>query len=531
MALRAAETIESLSIARSLAKEALELVTNTTVGQSSYIELLSLSREAIKSARGQGKLIKEIQRALQSFKKEECDSISKSIVRSAFNFGEKCVRTYVSVNGKKLSDAAVVAWVPMQKCTEIVQTELGLQFEEEPIEREFSVDVKMNGHTFSDPIRATVCSHHLSLDNQQSKEAMATVFHLFAKIAFGQDKVRIGDTIMVPSRTESGITTWRVAEVGRKCVSSDKKKLPNGVQLKNSYVCIVDNGDSVIVEIDGPLSSRGVGRKWCTIGDWAAFSTLPLEILDTLLIGAFIENPGTDEGVVKCVIRERVGGGLKNGPLWRVVLAGKGRKGKGNLLSTSELRDFVQISQDSMERSYKMVTSSLEKIPPEPRIGVRGMNEIQGNQSALEPTWLIPRLNSKSDSSPKMLKDFETNIKGLELVAKHENNSLDTLNVKNDNRKHVSVNVTNNTTDISSDVREVVEKRVKRSTKDRRRVLRKRDNYYPNGKSALSYGKAIKSMQVIKHGDLNKTISKRKFRELVMETNEVILPRKSRIRK
>lgn len=469
--------------------------------------------------------------------------MSKSILHTAFKFDEKCIRTFVNVNKERISDTAVVAWVPIQKYHRSVPTELGLQFDDELIERDFSVSVKVHSQIFPDSIRATVCSPHLSIDNRQSKEAIATVFYMFCKVAFGKDKVTIGDTIMVPSRTDSGVPTWRVAEVDRKCSSSDRIILPNGYQLKNSYVCSVDNGETIIVEMNSSITSRGVGRKWCTIGDWASFSSLPIELLDSMLIGSLVEYVNHDGSIVNGSIHERVGGGLGSEPKWRVVASGKGRKVKGKLFSASELRDYLQITEKLMERSYSMITSSLDEMPAMPRIGIRGYNRCKEEQPVSEPTWIIPRLSVSDACNSELI--------GKKLKIR-ENGNFKCVDTKeylgelhNRSKKQMEPNKYTYDSDQGQDDVTISDeglyhfdalqsksqlrlenKNGKRHAKNRRRVLRKRDNCLTD-RLVSSKAESV-TAQLNKRNPSHLKSTKRRMTDPDLQSIEVELPRTKR---
>eukprot|EP00814_Leptocylindrus_danicus_P018492 CAMPEP_0116048702 /NCGR_PEP_ID=MMETSP0321-20121206/29741_1 /TAXON_ID=163516 /ORGANISM="Leptocylindrus danicus var. danicus, Strain B650" /LENGTH=1480 /DNA_ID=CAMNT_0003531017 /DNA_START=209 /DNA_END=4652 /DNA_ORIENTATION=- len=390
-ALRKLEADESLKNARDFALEALELVTETTIGRSSYIELLSLSRDSAKSSFGQGKLAKEIQKAIQVFKKEDSDKISKDLLRKAFGIKHKIVRAKVVAVNADIVDRILVARVPTEKSPE---EKLEMEQEEKPrIEREMSVRLKLpgQGQHFA-PISASVSSSKLSPDNSGVRESAAVVFYHFCTsiINGDDDALEVGDVLMVPKLLRSGEPNWIPAEITGKCKRSEV--LPEGGNSKNSFICTRDDGKAVVMVLDPQSDDRGIGRKWCMMKDWSAFSNLPLEVLDTLLLGASLTFKAPTGKLNEGTIVGRVGSGLGAAPEWAVEsypVNAKNKPKSAMLLSkfkTADLRDFIEISDDAVHRVKSMVNQLISM----PLLPAHGDNDDLCAES--EPTWQIPPL-------------------------------------------------------------------------------------------------------------------------------------------
>ena len=75
---------------------------------------------------------------------------------------------------------------------------------------------------------------------------------------------------------------WTEGKVERK---AKEKELPEGGKLGSSYVVKFVDGERMACVLDGSIENRGVGRAWCTFADWASFMSLPLQILESFLIG------------------------------------------------------------------------------------------------------------------------------------------------------------------------------------------------------------------------------------------------------
>lgn len=389
-ALRKLESDESLKNARDFALEALELITETTIGKSSYMELLSLSRDSAKSSFGHGKLAKEIQKAIQAFKKEDSDKISKDLVRKAFGFSHKVVRAKIVAENADIANQSLIARVPTESFPEET---LDMEEEEKPlIVREMSVRLKLSGQgQHFTPISADVSSSKLLSDNNGIRESAAVVFYNLCKsIIDGNDTLEVGDVIMVPKLLKSGEPNWIPAEITRKCKRSEVQVLPEGGNSKNSFICTRDDGETEVIVLDPNSNDRGIGRKWCMMQDWSAFSCLPLEVLDTLLLGASITYKAPTGKLVEGTIASRVSCGLSFDPEWKIESfpVNVKNKPKSSMLvsrfKTADLRDFVQIDVNAV-RQVKSIVNQLVSMPPIP---------VHGGDLSVEsePTWHIPPL-------------------------------------------------------------------------------------------------------------------------------------------
>ena len=373
--------MESFRNARNLARQALEIVTESAVGRSSYVELLSLSRDATKSIRGKGKLAKEIHRAIKEVRREQSDVTSKEIVARAFEFADRVVRARVKTNGEEVCQSSTVAWVPLKKTP--------LLYNEDDDSADFvsrlcRVHIKTCGYKIDDlvPLTAMVRSKYFFEDNALRCEAAALVFRSFCMTALAPEKVRVGSNIMVRSFDNNGVPYWRVAEVLRKCNVSDNM---HDMKKKSRYLyeCELDNNKTKIVDLcphdSDNISDRGIGREWCTLKEWSSFPILSNDILDILLENASVEFLHESKKIAGRVIG-RVGGGTKTLAKWRVIAPKQNRRVLIKYFDLSDLRDIVSISADSMKRVIALVK----------RIELDMNFDMSGNESL--SCWSIPRL-------------------------------------------------------------------------------------------------------------------------------------------
>uniref|UniRef100_A0A6V2CAH7 Uncharacterized protein n=1 Tax=Ditylum brightwellii TaxID=49249 RepID=A0A6V2CAH7_9STRA len=216
-----------------------------------------------------------------------------------------------------------------------------------------------------------------------------------------------GDSIMLKVDGYDGSPLWLTVEVEKTCA---KRERPPGGDSHNSYMvkyyecgswqyraCILDR------------TNQGIGRGWCNHSDWCSFALLPVSILDTILIGSWVEYPAVDNTKVQGRISRRVGGGLVSVPKWRVVLSPTSpstndteelaeRKFKD--LTAGELREAISVDDDAMKRTVKL-SNEIDLLPS--HANVPSANVPSANvPSANVPSANVPSANVPSANVPSL---------------------------------------------------------------------------------------------------------------------------------
>eukprot|EP00978_Attheya_sp_CCMP212_P045736 scaffold358530_cov37-Attheya_sp.AAC.3 len=169
---------------------------------------------------------------------------------------------------------------------------------------------------------------------------------------------------------DGGSLIWLPCNVKRRCT---KAEIPFEFDSSTKNTFLIDIMDqeqthSNIPQILDAFSNRGVGRGWCRQIDWFSFPLLPVDVLDSLLIGAWIQYYAIDEQRVEGTIIERVGGGLASDVRWRVKLESHSSSPVDVAtvsfqdFSAIELRDVVCISDANMEQTM-LLLKRLEADP------------------------------------------------------------------------------------------------------------------------------------------------------------------------
>jgi len=169
---------------------------------------------------------------------------------------------------------------------------------------------------------------------------------------------------------DGGSLIWLPCNVKRRCT---KAEIPFEFDSSTKNTFLIDIMDqeqthSNIPQILDAFSNRGVGRGWCRQMDWFSFPLLPVDVLDSLLIGSWIQYYAIDERRVEGTIMERVGGGLASDVRWRVKLESNSSSPVDVAtesfqdFSAIELRDVVCINDANMERTV-LLLKRLEADP------------------------------------------------------------------------------------------------------------------------------------------------------------------------
>jgi predicted GNAT family N-acyltransferase len=151
-----------------------------------------------------------------------------------------------------------------------------------------------------------------------------------------------GDEIMVRVQAYDGNPLWISAEVTKR----EKKKDTFIIEWDES------EGHRSITRTLSP-NNRGVGKTWCTPLDWHSFPLLPMQILDTLLVGSSVLYPDVSGKIVSGTITHKIGGGISSYPTWRLVT----HSGDSQDLLAGALREAVHIDDYKISQSVPVLNS------------------------------------------------------------------------------------------------------------------------------------------------------------------------------
>ena len=151
-----------------------------------------------------------------------------------------------------------------------------------------------------------------------------------------------GDEIMIRVQAFDGNPLWVSGVVAKR----EKKKDTFIIEWEEP------EGDRSITKTLSP-NNRGVGRNWCTPLDWYSFPLLPMQILDTLLVGSSVLYPDRNANVVSGTITKKVGGGIASYPTWRLVT----HSGESKDLLPGALREAVHIDDYKIAQSIPVLNS------------------------------------------------------------------------------------------------------------------------------------------------------------------------------
>jgi len=173
--------------------------------------------------------------------------------------------------------------------------------------------------------------------------------------------VKKGQSIMLKVDGFGGLPLWVSAEVEKFC---GRKSSADG----NMFVVNWEHESTGGIKRERRLldiTNRGVGRDWCTDLDWSSFSMLPIEVLDTLILGSWVEYQDLDGTKIKGSLVKRVGGGLNGDPKYRLSSWRKGRKKQCPDLTALQVREVVTIDDERIARASVILDElTLEKVSP-----------------------------------------------------------------------------------------------------------------------------------------------------------------------
>ncbi len=200
------------------------------------------------------------------------------------------------------------------------------------------------------------------------------------------DHCGVGDDIMIKVELADGSPLWVNATVKKRCKmnSAPYYSGSNGFSVEWEELDVLNNEARVL-----DVRNRGVGKSWCTAMDWASFSVLPLEVLDSLLIGSKIRYPNGNGETVEGMVTKRVGGGLDKEARFKIDIGRKSMKGKisggtevyrHEFLAAGALREAIHVTDSNCAQTRKLL-KSLQKPEPKP--------------TEIKPVNKVPKHNKK----------------------------------------------------------------------------------------------------------------------------------------
>lgn len=404
---RKEEILKALKSAHSLLSDVLTIRIGSVAYANSFREILSAAREHAISA-DDYHLVKVIDKARSEFTGSHFGK-SKRILRSELRYGRSSIVDEEECSTEdKINEDVVHEQIPLNKEVEkpladqdiVRMIDIGVRIlvkgcEEENEEESlddlgatvparyllkddfFHVKVVVDGERAeceSDdrPLLAQLGRIHKSSDDLieagvLAVENLKSFLCKRSKSGKRDEHCGVGDEIMLRVNASNGAPFWIDAIVKKRCKMRSDAPYYSG-----------SNGYSVEWEDSGGLKckprvldirNRGVGKAWCTEMDWASFSVLPTDVLDSLLLGSKVNYPNIKGEAVEGMVTKRIGGGLDNELKFRVEIGRKSAKGHGNdeykheYLSAGAIREAIAITDANIMRTRRMLKSMKSRNP------------------------------------------------------------------------------------------------------------------------------------------------------------------------
>lgn len=169
-------------------------------------------------------------------------------------------------------------------------------------------------------------------------------------------QVGIGDRIMLKTDGYDGSPLWVEATVKRQTKIRAVRPYYSG---HNGYIVTWNDPegpkhDRRVLDI----RNRGVGKEWCTEIDWASFAVLPISILDCLLIGGKVCYPALNGQIVEGKVTQRIGGGIRNEPTYRVEMKQGTFVNDYCYLSAGAIREAIAIPDCNSSKTKKLLSQT-----------------------------------------------------------------------------------------------------------------------------------------------------------------------------
>jgi hypothetical protein len=169
-------------------------------------------------------------------------------------------------------------------------------------------------------------------------------------------QVGIGDKIMLKIDGYDGSPLWVEATVKRQTKIRGIRSYYSG---RNGFLVTWNDPegpkhDKRVLDIH----NRGVGKEWCTEIDWASFAVLPINILDSLLIGSKVCYPALNGQIMEGKVTQRIGGGIKNEPTYSVVRTQGQFRNQNCCLSAGAIREAIAIPDCNVSKTRKLLSQT-----------------------------------------------------------------------------------------------------------------------------------------------------------------------------